>query len=202
MRAVRRRSVCTAVLGLIARIYVAVAAALGVLAGRYLATGVVVLLAVCATLLFQPVWRRLERRADRWVFGARLDGYEVLARFGATPESSPDELLPELAGEVRHGLGLHWARVGLDPTGSAPLAGEAGTGDEAGEEPALVVPLSQAGIRLGRIECGPRGDGPLLPEDRTLLGHLAGQAATAVRNLQLAAELASRLDVIRRQAAE
>jgi signal transduction histidine kinase len=186
-------------MGLIAVGYVAIAAALGALAGEYLPTGVVVLFAVCATLLFQPVWRRLERRADRWVFGARLDGYEVLARFGAMLESSPAELLPELAGVVRHGLGLHWARVVLDPPGSAPLAGEAGTG---GEEPALVVPLTQAGIRLGRIECGPRRDGPLLPEDRTLLGHLAGQAATAVRNLYLAAELASRLDVIRRQAAE
>jgi signal transduction histidine kinase len=68
-------------------------------------------------------------------------------------------------------------------------------------EPALVVPLTHAGAALGRIECGPRPDGPLLAEDRALLGHLAGQAATAVHNLHLAAELANRLEVIRRQAA-
>src|SRR5689334_8537054 len=143
MRAVRRRSVCTAVLGLIARIYVAVAAALGVLAGRYLATGVVVLFAVCATLLFQPVWRRLERWADRWVFGARLDGYDVLARFGATLESSPGpaELLPELADVVRQGLGLQWARVVLDLPGNTPFEGAAGSRVD---EPALVVPLTHA----------------------------------------------------------
>ena len=200
-RPLRRSMVYRTLMGVIAVIYVAVAAALGVLAGQYLATGVVVLFAVCATLLFQPVWRRLERWADRWVFGARLDGYEVLARFGATLESSPGpaELLPELADVVRHGLGLRWARVVLDLPGSAPHAGAAGAGVD---EPALVVPLTHAGAEIGRIECGPRPDGLLLAEDRTLLGHLAGQAATAVRNLYLAAELANRLEVIRLQAAE
>jgi signal transduction histidine kinase len=198
-RPLRRPVAYRTLVGLITVGYVAIAAAVGVLAGQYLPTGAVVLFAVCATLLFQPVWRRLERWADRWVFGARLDGYEVLARFGATLESSPAELLPELADVVRHGLGLQWTRVVLDPPGSAPLSGEAG---ETRDDPALVVPLAHAGTVLGRIECGPRRDGPLLAEDRTLLGHLAGQAATAVRNLYLAAELANRLEVIRRQAAE
>jgi len=200
-RPLRRSMLYRTLMGLVALVYVALEAALGHLAGRVLPTGVVVLFAVCATLLFLPVWRRLERWVDRWVFGARLDGYDVLARFGATLESSPGpaELLPELADVVRHGLGLQWARVVLDLPGSAPLAGAAGAGED---EPALVVPLTHAGAEIGRIECGPRPDGLLLAEDRTLLGHLAGQAATAVRNLYLAAELANRLDVIRRQAAE
>jgi signal transduction histidine kinase len=42
----------------------------------------------------------------------------------------------------------------------------------------------------------------LLDEDRRLLHHLAGQAATAVRNLHRTAELTARLAVIRRQAAD
>ena len=62
------------------------------------------------------------------------------------------------------------------------------------------MPLAQAGTTVGRIECGPRRDGPLLDEDRRLLASLAGQAATAVRNLHLAAELRARLEVIRSQA--
>jgi signal transduction histidine kinase len=41
-----------------------------------------------------------------------------------------------------------------------------------------------------------------LPEDHALLGHLAGQAAAAVRNLHLAAELSNQLEVIRRQASD
>ena len=205
-RPLRRSVVYRTLVGLITLAYLAVAAALGVLASRYLPIGVAMLLAVGATLLFQPARRWLERWADRWLFGARLDGYEVLASFGATLESSPGpaELLPELADVVRHGLGLRWARVLLDPagTGSAPLSGSAGIGVDDPDGPALVVPLTHAGGVLGRIECGPRPDGPLLAEDRTLLGHLAGQAATALHNLHLAAELANQLEVIRRQAAE
>jgi signal transduction histidine kinase len=205
-RPLRRSVAYRTLVGLITLAYVAVAAALGTLAGRYLPIGVAVLLAVAATLLFQPVRRRLERWADRWVFGARLDGYEVLSRFGATLESSPGpaELLPELADVVRHGLGLRWARVLLEAAGAGGtgLTGAAGIGADDPADPALVVPLTHAGGVLGRIECGPRPDGPLLAEDRALLGHLAGQAAAAVRNLQLAAELANRLEVIRRQAAE
>jgi GAF domain-containing protein len=86
-------------------------------------------------------------------------------------------------------------------SGPAPTAT---AGVEPGDpvEPALAVPLSYAGKILGRIECGPGRDGPLLDEDRRLLGHLAAQAGPAVANLHLAAELNARLEVIRRQAGE
>jgi hypothetical protein len=135
-------------------------------------------------LLFQPVWRRLERWADRWVFGARLDGYEVLTRFGATLESAPGpaELLPEIADVVRHGLDLRWARVVLDLPGSTAL-----TLPRAREPTMPPSRRCRAAdprrCAARRIECGPRPDGPLLDEDRALLGHLAGQAAAAVSNL-------------------
>jgi len=200
----RRTWVYRTLVGFITLVYIVVAAALGILANRYLPTVAAVVLAVVATLLFQPVRHRLERWADRWVFGARLDGYEVLSRFGATLESSPGqaELLPNLADAVRAGLGLRWARVELNPAGAAALTGASGIDVAEPAEPEFVVPLKHAGAELGRIECGPRPDGPLLAEDRALLGHLAGQAATAMHNLHLAAELANRLEVIRRQAAE
>ena len=203
----RRSMVYRALWLLIAVGYVAAAAALGLLAGQHLPLGVVVLLVAAAALLFQPAQRRLERLADRWVFGARLDGYEVVTRFGAMLETSPGpaDLLPRLAAAIREGLGLRWARVRLDltPAGSSlPTAAAAGL--EPGEvpEPALIVPLIHAGTVLGRIECGDRRDGPLLDEDRRLLANLAGQAAAAAHNLYLTAELRDRLDLIRRQAAE
>jgi signal transduction histidine kinase len=63
-------------------------------------------------------------------------------------------------------------------------------GEPGDREAVLVVPLPG-----GRIECGPRRDGELVDEDRRLLQQLAGQAAPAVRNLQLTTEL-------RRQATE
>ena len=96
---------------------VAAAATLGLLASHYLPVGPAVLLAVGATLLFQPAQRRLERLADRWVFGARLDGYEVLTRFGSMLETSPgpSDLLPRLAVAVRRR-----ARPGVGPGAPRP----------------------------------------------------------------------------------
>jgi signal transduction histidine kinase len=203
-RSARRSLVYRTVWVMIAVAYAA--AALGLLASHFLPVGPAVLLAVGATLLFQPAQRRLERLADRWVFGARLDGYDVLARFGSMLETSPGpaDLLPRLAVAIRDGLGLQWARVRLDVAASAemPTAGAAGIALNDSAPPALVVPLTHAGSVLGRIECGERRDGPLLDEDRRLLADLAGQAATAARNLHLTAELSDRLDVIRRQARE
>jgi len=203
----RRSMVYRALWLLIAVGYVATAAALGLVAGQHLPVGAVVLLVAAAALLFQPAQRRLERLADRWVFGARLDGYEVLTRFGAMLETSPGpaDLLPRLAAAIRDGLGLQWARVRLDLTpvgGSLPTVGAAGLEPGDAPEPAFIVALIHGGTTLGRIECGDRRDGPLLEEDRRLLANLAGQAAAAAHNLHLTAELSDRLDLIRRQATE
>src|SRR5262249_40098227 len=98
-RSARRAVVYRALWLLIAVVYGAAAAALGLLAGRYLPAGAAVLLAAGAAVAFQPVRRRLERLADRWVFGARLDGYAVLTRFGSMLETSPGpaDVLPGLA---------------------------------------------------------------------------------------------------------
>ena len=71
-----------------------------------------------------------------------------------------------------------------------------------GGETAAAVPIEYRGTILGRIECGPRSDGPLLAEDRRLLAYFAAQAAVGVHNLHLAAELSRRIEEIRDQAAE
>ena len=68
--------------------------------------------------------------------------------------------------------------------------------------PAATVSIEYRGTILGRIECGPRSDGPLLAEDRRLLAYFAAQAAVGVHNLHLAAELSQRVEEIRDQAAE
>jgi signal transduction histidine kinase len=199
-RAARRSVIYRMLWLMIAVVYVAAATALGILASRYLPVGVAMLLAAGAALAFQPVQRRLERLADRWVFGQRLDGYAVITRFGATLETSPSaaDLLPRLVNVIRQGLDLEWVRVRLDTE-----AATAGIDPGTAADPAYVVPLVHAGITLGRIECGPRRDGPLLDEDRRLLTHLAGQAATAASNLWLTAELtASRARIAHAQDAE
>jgi signal transduction histidine kinase len=71
-----------------------------------------------------------------------------------------------------------------------------------GGETAATVPIEYRGTTLGRIECGPRTDGPLRAEDRRLLAYFAAQAAVGVHNLRLDAELSRRIEEIRDQAAE
>jgi signal transduction histidine kinase len=206
-RSTRRSLVNKALRGLIAIGVVAAAAALGIVASRYMSAGAAILLAAAVVLVSQPAQRWLERFADRWAFGARLDGYEVLARFGAMLEHSPgtEDMLTRLAGAIRQSLLLQWSRVRLDlaaPAGAQQIAGSAGIDASDPATPELVVPLTHGGEALGAIECGPRRDGPLLDEDHRLLVHLASQAAAAVHNLHLTAQLAARLEVIRKQAAE
>ena len=173
----------------------------GVLTSLAAPAAVAVAVAVAAGAAGQTVRRRLEHAADRWVLGARLAGYANLSRFGESLTQAPGSagLLRDLAGEVRRGLDLTWARVSLDAA-DGPLR-VVTDGTPAGE-PAATVPIEYRGSILGRIECGPRSDGPLLAEDRRLLAYFATQAAVGVHNLYLAAELSRRIEEVRDQAAE
>ena len=109
---------------LIALGYVAVAAGLGLAASQQLPVTAAILLAILSTLLFQPARRRLERLAERWVFGRRASHYEIVTLFGDALETvgDLDGLLPKLAETVRTGLGLRWATVRLDRADGSPPA--------------------------------------------------------------------------------
>jgi signal transduction histidine kinase len=205
---IRKSLVYGALWLLIAAAYVGAAAALGIAAGGRVPLAVAVLLTIVATLAFQPARRRLEALADRWVFGERLGGYELLTRFGATLEETfdPEDLFTRLADTVQRGLRVRWARVlvrrpagdgfVLDPQAAAGILPDAGV------EPTGSIPLSHGGEPLGVIEVGPKEEGELSDEDRGLLETLARQAALAIRNARLASDLSVSLAEIRVQAEE
>ena len=189
----------------------------GVLTSLVAPSAAAVAVAVAAGAAGQAVRRRLEHAADRWVLGARLAGYASLSRLGESLTRVPGsaELLRDLAGEIRRSLDLTWIRVSLEPPGGQAHAVAGGTvaggtvaggivaGGTVAGEPAAIVPIEHRGTALGRIECGPRTDGPLLAEDRRLLAYFAAQAAVGVHNLYLAAELAaSRNRIVAGQDAE
>jgi signal transduction histidine kinase len=184
--------------------YVGLTAALGIAAGAYLPVSLAILLAIVATQLFQPSRQRLEQMADRWVFGERLNGYELLTRFGATLESAFDlhELIPRVAGTVREGLNVAWVRVSLQQGAFLEVAGAEAIDLHTPGTPSATAPLVHSGEQLGMIECGPKLDGSFGEKDRELLASLSRQAALAVRNARLADELAARLTEIERQARE
>ena len=202
-RVLRKSLVYGSLWSLIAVAYVAAATGLGMVAGQRLDVGVAIVVTVVATLLFQPARQRLERLADQWVFGARVDPARLVAQLGATLAETfdLDTLLPHIAETLRHGLGLRWVRVRLRSDGGPDgLAGELPVPDPA---PALTVPIVLGTELLGHVQCGPRSSGAgLTDEDRELVVTLARQAALAVRNVKLTAELSERLQQVGAQAAE
>src|SRR5207244_11829881 len=155
--------------------------------------------AIVATLVFQPARRVLERLADRWVFGQRLGGYELLTRFGATLEGTidPRDVGPRLAEMVRQGLNVEWVRVrirrDLDGQSVVEPIGVAGIEPDALATPALTASLVHGEERIGEIDCGPKRDGAFSTQDQELLTAIGPQAALAIRNTALSAELAERL---------
>ena len=195
-----RRSAVYAVLWLgIGAVYVALAATPGLALGGEIPVELAVFLTIGVAVAFQPVRRRLETWADRWVFGRRVDHYEVLRSLGATLERSIGltELVPRLAGAVREGLGARWVRVSLPGDGATwPTDNQETAGTPDGDA-ALRQDLRRGEELIGRIECGPK-DGGYTVEDRQLLATLSGQAATAIANVGLTAQLSERLGELAR----
>jgi signal transduction histidine kinase len=183
-----RRSVVYGTLTVgIGMIYILLSAAPGLTFGNQIPVELAVILTVLAAVLFQPLRRRLEAIADRWVFGTRVNRYELMMTFGAGLEQTVNlrELLPRLADTVRRGLAAGWVRVTVADVDA--VAGEPGS------TVAVAVPLERDGEVLGTLECGPK-DGGYDDADRELLVTLAGQASTAIANLRLTAELAGQLE--------
>ena len=184
----------------IALAYAGLAALLGVAAGQRFPVGLAVILTIVAALAFQPARRWLERLADRWVFGERPGGYELVRRFGAALEGTSDlgQLAPRVAATVREGLGVRWARVAVRRTAPHGSSFEAvGADGIAMDEPAEAeadAALVYGQETVGRIECGPKVGGSWERADQDLLETLGRQAALAIRNSRLAAELSIRLE--------
>jgi signal transduction histidine kinase len=167
---------------------VAVAVAAGLAVGLVAPAPVAIGTAAVVMAGLQVVRRRALGFVDRAIFGARLDGYLLLDRLGTALERSPGsaELLRELAGTVRRALNVTWVRVTLSHLPSAVVTAGSPEG-----EPEATVDIVHDGVGLGRIESGPRVDGPLLGEDRRLLEYFGRQAGAAMSNLHLTAELAA-----------
>ena len=192
---IRRSVVYGALWAVIAAAYVMVAAAFGIAVGQRVPLALAVVLAIAATLFFQPARRRLEAIADRLVFGPRLSGYELISRLGVRLQSTIaiEDAAGGVAGAVHAGLGASWVRVVLDRPDRAPIA-TAGVDPGSAAVVELSAPLVHGDQMVGVIECGPKVEGRYEAADQELLNMLGRQAALAIRNSQLSAELSQHVD--------
>ena len=189
----------------ITAVYVGVVVGIGTFAGtrgdpnlglQVAATGLV-------AVLFQPVRGRIQRLANRLVYGARSTPYEVMAAFGERMAGSlrVEGILPQMAEAAARGVGAAGARVRLEL--SAGRVRESSW--PPGEDPAgmtRTLPIVHRGEALGEISVTKAPGDPLRPQDEALLQDLAAQAGLALHNVRLAEDLRARIEQISRQAQE
>ncbi|HVS04722.1 MAG TPA: hypothetical protein VHK65_00960 [Candidatus Dormibacteraeota bacterium] len=186
-------------------VYVGIVVGIGTLvgsAGRPNLALSIVATAIVA-VAFQPVRERVQRIANRLVYGKRATPYEVMADFSdrVAGALSADEVLPRMAEAAARGVGAKATRIRLGlPNGSErvvswPAGLEADQFDR-------VLPVSYRGEAMGEIAVAKAAREPITPAEGKLLTDLAAQAGLVMHNVRMTVELRSRLAEISSQAAQ
>jgi signal transduction histidine kinase len=174
--------------------------------------GLSILATTIVAVVFQPVRERLQKGANRLVYGKRATPYEVLSQFSERVAESyaADDVLPRMARVLADGTGAAradvWLRAGglLRQAASWPV-------NSATPEPARVldeslsdmpaadraVEVRHQGELLGALTVSKRPGESLTPVEEKLLADLASQAGLVLKNVGLTAQLLQRLEDLR-----
>ncbi len=158
-------------------------------------------LAVAATSLvavaFQPVRRRLERVANRLVFGRKATPYEVLSDFSRRVAATSDTLLTDAARSLAEGTRAERVVVSVIVDGETVEA--AAWPVEPGDTPSGVVsfPIEDGDMTLGSLDVFLSVGQELRDDDRRLAEQLAAGMGLALRNQLLTERLEGRVEELR-----
>ncbi len=198
----------------ITSVYVGIAVGIGALigGGGKPNLGLSILATAIVALGFQPVRERLQKVANRLVYGKRATPYEVLAQFSERVAESyaVDDVMPRMARVLAEGTGAQrtdvWLRSGtvwrdaavwpLDTALEQPVAVENGT-LPAIDGASRLVEVRHQGDLLGALSVTKRSGESLTPVEENLLTHLAGQAGLVLKNVGLTSDLQARLEELR-----
>ena len=173
-------------------------------------------LSVVATAIvafaFQPVRERLQKVANRLVYGKRATPYEVLSEFSerVAETYAGEDVLPRMARVLADGTAADraavWLRAGdqlhavavwpetADGAGSLRVTGQM---LPAVPDADRAVAVRHQGELLGALSVSKRKGESLTPVEEKLLTDLAGQAGLVLKNVGLTAELLARLEDLR-----
>ncbi len=198
----------------ITAVYVGIAVGIGTLVGSGGKPNLA--LSILATAIvaigFQPVRERVQKVANRLVYGKRATPYEVLSEFsGRVAETyAADEVLPRMSRVLQEGTGAESATVWLRGIGElrpastypASMAIQASLPMPNGALPALgdatrAVEVRHQGELLGALSVTKRRGESLTPIEEKLIDDLAHQAGLVLKNVGLSADLQVRLDELR-----
>jgi signal transduction histidine kinase len=163
-------------------------------------------LSIAATAIvavaFQPVRERVQRLANRLVYGQRATPYEVLSEFSERLGEAYDaeDLLPRMARILAEGTGAQrsdvWLAVGGQLRSEASWPPDAALpGPKALDPfPEELFPVRHQDELLGALSLEKRPGESLTATEGSLVEHLAGQAGLVLRNVRLTDALLERLD--------
>jgi len=217
--------------GFIAVTYVVIVAGLGALGsgslhpGSRSSLGLSILATAVVAVAFQPLRERLQRVANRIVYGKRATPYEALSEFAGQVGGTyaTDEVLPRMARILAEATGAAradvWLRAGPllragaswppDAPPPAPVAPTAGDMQAGGDAPQAGGDMPQAagagrltlvrhqGEVLGALSVAKRPGEQLTPAEDKLIGDLAAQVGLILRNVGLTDQLTERLADLR-----
>ena len=199
-------------------VYIAVVVGVGaVLGGAAGSLPLSIIATAIVAVAFEPVRARLQRVANRLVYGERATPYEVLSHFSDRVAGvySGEDILPRMAQILAEGTGARRADVWL-VLGSELVRAASSPTDGKGRErlqlqdghlPRLdavdrAVPVRHQDELLGALTVTKGPGEQLSPVEDNLLADLASQAGLVLRNVRLTAELEARLEQISAQAEE
>ena len=195
-------------------VYVAIVVGIGSLAEHRAqpSLGLSILATVVVAVAFQPVRERVQRLANRLVYGRRATPYEVLSEFAARMAGTlaAQDLLPRMAEILAGGTGAAradvWLKTGAEYRDSAVWPPDApllpalrpltpGLPTLASADRMRVI--HHQGEVLGALSVSKRPGESLTPTEDRLLSDLAGQAGLVLRNVGLTDQLLARLEEVR-----
>jgi signal transduction histidine kinase len=191
--------------------YVGIVVGLGHVIGSERSIPLQVAATVVVAVAFQPLRERLQRFANRLVYGRRATPYEVLARFAEQVAGtySTDEIASALAKLLVEGTGATTAEVWVARDGTTrleaiwPAAAEPSVTLPADDELTRVAPVVHRGDALGALVIRKGASEPIGPSDEKLLADVAAQAGLVLRNVRLVDDLrASRQRLVAARDAE
>ncbi len=198
----------------ITAVYVGIAVGIGALVGGGGKPNLA--LSILATAIvavgFQPLRERLQRVANRLVYGKRATPYEVLSQFSERVAESyaTDEVMPRMARILAEGTGAHrvdvwlrsrnsWRDVAVWPLDATPADPVQLTNGmlPSTDRASRIVEVRHQGELLGALGVNKRGGETLTPVEEKLLSDLADQAGLVLKNVGLTSDLEARLAELR-----
>jgi signal transduction histidine kinase len=200
---INRTVVFGALAAFITAVYVGIVVGIGSLVGSQAQPNLALSIVATAVVAvaFQPVRERVQRLANRLVYGKRATPYEVMADFSERMSETlaPDEVLPRMAEAAARGVAAEAARVAVQfPDGSQRSVWWPREHPEATLQHRVAVNYHDQPV--GEIAVAKSAGAATTAAESKLLQDLAAQAGLVLHNLRLTAELQTRLAELSAQA--